>query len=73
MGRQNSNWRKIGSRSGPLADWERWCFGRNSNLVGDVKDHGEPTSDLRIDIGNLRINLIVDLLLAYRLACYLAS
>lgn len=32
------------------------------NLAGDVKDHGEPASDLRIDIGDLRIDLIVDLL-----------
>ena len=31
-----------------------------SNLVGDVKDHDEPVSDLRIDIGDLRIDVIVD-------------
>jgi hypothetical protein len=43
------------------------------NLVGDAKDHGEPTSDLRIDIGDLRIDLIVDPLLACRSACYPAS
>ena len=43
------------------------------NLVGDVKDHDEPAGDLRIDIGDLRIDLIVDLLLACRSACYLAS
>ena len=36
------------------------------NLIGDVKDHNEPAGDLRID-------LIVDLLLACRSACYLAS
>src|SRR5271155_2264884 len=30
------------------------------NLVGDVKDYDEPTSDLRIDIGDLRIDLIGD-------------
>jgi len=44
-----------------------------SNLAGDVKDHDKPVSDLRIDIGDLRINLIVDLVLACRPACYLAS
>ena len=41
------------------------------NLVGDIKDHDEPASDL--GIGDLRIDLIVDLLLACRSACYLAS
>jgi hypothetical protein len=40
------------------------------NLVGNVKDHDEPTSNLRIDIGDLRIDLVVDLLLACRSACY---
>jgi hypothetical protein len=43
-----------------------------STLVGDVKDHGKPVSDLGIDIGGLRIDFIVDLLLACRSACYLA-
>jgi len=43
------------------------------NLVGDAKDHDEPASDLRIEIGYLRIDLIVDLLLACRSACYIAS
>jgi hypothetical protein len=43
------------------------------NLVSDVKDHNQPASDLRIDIGDLRIGLIIDLLLACRSACYLAS
>ena len=43
------------------------------NLVGDVKDHDKPVSDLRIDIGDLRIDLILDLLLACRSACYLTS
>jgi hypothetical protein len=56
-----------------LADWECWCFGRNSNLIGEVKDHDEPASDLTIDISDLRIDLIVDLLLACRSACCLAS
>jgi hypothetical protein len=42
------------------------------NLVGDVKDHDEPAGDLRINIGDLRIDLIVDFLLACRSACYLA-
>jgi hypothetical protein len=46
---------------------------RRGNLVGDVKDHNQPASDLRIDIGDLRIDLIIDLLLACRSACYLAS
>jgi hypothetical protein len=73
MGRQNSNSRKIGSRPGPLADLECWCFGRNSNLVGNVKDRDEPAGDVRVDIDDLRIDLIVDLLLACRSACYLAS
>jgi hypothetical protein len=41
--------------------------------VGTIKDRDEPASDLRIDIGDLRIDLIVDLLLARRSACYLAS
>jgi hypothetical protein len=41
------------------------------NLVGDIKDHDEPASDL--GIGDLRIDLIVDLLLGCRSACYLAS
>jgi hypothetical protein len=45
----------------------------SGNLVGDIKDHDEPVSDLRIDIGNLRIDLIVDLLLACRSAYYLTS
>jgi hypothetical protein len=40
------------------------------NLVGNVKDRDEPASDLRIDIGDLRIDLIVDLLLACQSACY---
>jgi hypothetical protein len=39
------------------------------NLVGDVKGHDKPASNLRIDIGDLRIDLIVDLLLACRSAC----
>ena len=43
------------------------------DLVGDVKDHDEPASDLRIDTGDLRIDLIVDLLLACRSACYVVS
>jgi hypothetical protein len=43
------------------------------DLVGEVKDHGEPTGNLRIDIADLRIDLIVDLLLACRSACYLES
>ena len=43
------------------------------NLVGYVKDHDEPASDLRIDIGDLRIDLIVDSLLACQSDCYLAS
>jgi hypothetical protein len=43
------------------------------NLVGNVKNHDEPASDLRIGTGDLRIDLIVDLLLACRSACYLAS
>ena len=43
------------------------------NPVSDVKDHDEPVNHIRIDIGNLRIDLIVDLLLACRPACYLAS
>jgi hypothetical protein len=30
------------------------------NLVGNVKDHDEPASDLRIDIDDLRIDLIGD-------------
>jgi hypothetical protein len=38
-----------------------------------VKDHNEPVSDLRIDIGDLRVDLIVDLLLACRSACYPAN
>ena len=45
----------------------------SSTLVGDVKDHDKPVSDLRTDIGDLRIDLIVDLLLACRSACYLAN
>jgi hypothetical protein len=32
----------------------------SSTLVGDVKDHDEPVSDLRSDIGDLRIDLTVD-------------
>jgi hypothetical protein len=32
----------------------------SSTLVGDVKDHDKPVSDLRTDIGDLRIDLIVD-------------
>jgi hypothetical protein len=36
----------------------RYLLGRH--LVGDVKDHDKPVSDLRIDIGDLRIDLIVD-------------
>ena len=43
------------------------------NLVGDIKDHDEPISDLRTDIADLRIDLIADLLLACRSACYLAN
>jgi hypothetical protein len=43
------------------------------SLVGDVKDHDEPASDLRIAIGDLRTDLIVDPLLACRSACYPAS
>jgi hypothetical protein len=35
----------------------------SSTLVGDVEDHDEPINDLSINIGDLRINLIVDLLL----------
>jgi hypothetical protein len=42
-------------------------------LVGDIKDYDEPASDLGIDIGDLRIDLIVDLLLGCRSACHLAS
>jgi hypothetical protein len=42
-------------------------------LGADIKDHDEPVSDLRTDIGDLRIDLIVDLLLACRSACYLTS
>jgi hypothetical protein len=48
------------------------CYLLCGNLVGYVKDHNEPASDLRVDIGGLRINLIVDLLLACRSICYLA-
>jgi hypothetical protein len=44
-----------------------------SNLIGDVKGHDEPVSELRFDIGDLKIDLIIDLLLACRPACYLAN
>jgi hypothetical protein len=36
----------------------------SSTLVGDVEDHDEPINDLSINIGDLRIDLIVDLLLS---------
>jgi hypothetical protein len=42
-------------------------------LVDDVKDHDEPVSDLGIEIGDLRLDLIVDLMLACRSTCYLAN
>jgi hypothetical protein len=42
----------------------------SSTLIGD---HDEPINDLSINIGDLRIDLIVDLLLACRSACYLAN
>jgi hypothetical protein len=57
----------IGHRSRRLP-----CYLLCGNLVGYVRDHNEPASDLRVDIGGLRINLIVDLLLACRSVCYLS-
>ena len=45
----------------------------SSTLIGDVEDHDELINDLSINIGDLRIDLIVDLLLACRSACYLAN
>jgi hypothetical protein len=45
----------------------------SSTLVGDVEDHDESINHLSINIGDLRIDLIVDLLLACRSACYLAN
>jgi hypothetical protein len=66
----------LGGRLGGLIDYRprrRPRYLLCGNLVGDVKDHDEPASDLRIDIGDLRIDLVVDLLLACRSACYLAS
>jgi hypothetical protein len=42
-------------------------------LVGDIEDHDELINDFRINTGDLRIDLIVDLLLACRSACYLAN
>jgi hypothetical protein len=60
-----------------MGDYGWWGSDKRSsscgNLVGDVKDHDDPASDFRIDIGDLRIDLIVDLLVAYRLVCQLAS
>jgi hypothetical protein len=45
----------------------------SSILVGDVEDHDEPINNLSINIGDLRIDLIIDLLLACPSACYLAN
>ena len=45
----------------------------SSTLAGDVEDRDELINDLRINIGDLRIDLIVDLLLACRSACYLTK
>jgi len=39
------------------------------NLVGDVKDNDKLADDLRINAGDIRIDLAVDLLLAYRPTC----
>jgi hypothetical protein len=44
-----------------------------SKLVGDVEDYDEPINDLSISIDDPRIDLIVDLLLACRSACYLTN
>jgi hypothetical protein len=41
----------------------------SSTLIGDVEDHDELVNDLSINIGDLRIDLIVDLLLACGSAC----
>ena len=41
----------------------------SSTLVGNVEDHDESNNDLSINIGDLRIDLIVDLFLACRSAC----
>ena len=45
----------------------------SSTLFGDVEDHDESINDLSINIGDLRIDLVVDLLLAGRSTCYLAN
>jgi hypothetical protein len=45
----------------------------SSTRIGDVEDHDELINDLSINIGDLRIDLIVDLLLAYGSACYPAN
>ena len=39
------------------------------NLVGDIKDNDRLADDHRINAGDIRINLTVDLLLAYRPTC----
>jgi hypothetical protein len=63
----------LGDLLGGLIGYRRPRYLLCGNLVGDIKDHDEPASDLRVDISDLRINLIVDLLLACRSAFYLAS
>jgi hypothetical protein len=45
----------------------------SSTLIGDVEDHDELINDLGINIGDLRIDLIVDFLLACGSACCLAN
>jgi hypothetical protein len=45
----------------------------SSTLVGDVEDHDKLINDLSINIGDLRIDLIADPLLACRSASYPAN
>jgi len=37
--------------------------------VGDIKDNDRLADDLRINAGDIRIDLTADLLLAYRTTC----